>query len=189
MAYLGCEHQWRSGSTPRAVRWALTHGVSWCNLSNPGRVLYCVGMVMVMTRGRNNILWQPMCIPYLVPMPSSFSSYRSSCSRYYLSLSATGVAHPATLKLSLPGLSLCKVNCSHQQQHELMCAPHPPVKQSNLVHWDPSLSHLLTTLSNVLKTFKDLIHHHTVLLLPSDPRVPPEHKFKTKQKPKPKVKH
>jgi hypothetical protein len=79
-------------------------------------------VVVVVTRGRDRILWQllPVHIPttLLIPMPStssssssslcsSSSSYWSSCSSWYrLPLTSTSVTHSATLKTSsFPGLS------------------------------------------------------------------------------------
>ncbi len=129
ISYLGCEHERRSSSAARAVRRAMAHGVSRSNMSNPTRISYIVGMmlvvVVVVTRGRDSILWQllPVHIPttLLIPMPSSSSSsssslcsssssYWSSCSSWYrLPLTSTSVTHSATLKTSsFPGLSYAK---------------------------------------------------------------------------------
>jgi hypothetical protein len=71
-------------------------------------------VVVMVTRGRDSILWQllPVHIPttLLIPMPSSSSSYWSSCSSWYrLPLTSTSVTHCATLKTSsFPGLSYAK---------------------------------------------------------------------------------
>jgi len=119
ISYLGYEHERRSSSAARAVRRAMAHGVSRSNMSNPSRISYIVGMMLVVvvvvmvTRGRDSILWQllPVHIPttLLIPMPSS-SSYWSSCSSWYrLPLTSTSVTHCATLKTSsFPGLSYAK---------------------------------------------------------------------------------
>jgi hypothetical protein len=101
--YLGCEHKRRSSSTPRAVRWAIAHGVCRCSMSHSDRISHGGGMVVVVTIGRDRVLWQPVCIPSLIPMSCSssctccsFCSFCSFCSWYHLPLSTAGVPHHPT---------------------------------------------------------------------------------------------
>lgn len=93
--YLGCEHKRRSSSTSRAVRGAMAHGVCRCNMSDLGRISHGSGMVVVVTIGRDRVLWQPVCIPSLIPMSCTCCSF---CSWYHLPLSTAGVPHHPTQK-------------------------------------------------------------------------------------------
>jgi hypothetical protein len=47
IAYLVCEDQRRSNSVVRAVRWAMSCGVSISNMSNPSRISWIVAMVLM----------------------------------------------------------------------------------------------------------------------------------------------
>jgi hypothetical protein len=74
-----CENQKRLSSVPKVVRWTMSHGIIRSNMNNPNRILSIIAMVLlvvaVVTRRRDNILWQllPAHIPttLLIPMPSS----------------------------------------------------------------------------------------------------------------------
>jgi hypothetical protein len=128
--YLGCEHKRRSSSTPRAVRWAIAHGVCRCSMSHSDRISHGGGMVVVVvTIGRDRVLWQPVCIPSLIPMSCSCSctccSFCSFCSWYHLPLSTAGVPHHPTQKErnTPPKLASCKVNCCYGEQMKPISAP------------------------------------------------------------------
>jgi hypothetical protein len=74
-----CEDQRKSSNVAKAVRWAISHGVTKSNMSNPNKFLSIIVMVLlvvaVVIRRKDNILWQllPMHVrsTLLIPMPSS----------------------------------------------------------------------------------------------------------------------
>jgi len=47
ITYLMYEDQRRSSSVARAVRWAISSGVSRSNMSNPSRIWWIVAMVLM----------------------------------------------------------------------------------------------------------------------------------------------